>query len=267
MTTPDVVDQAQHAEVLRLLTRGWAVDKVPAVAHVPADAVQQIAVDAGWPDLDRVRREYAAAAREIEAAQRARRGRPGGLLPAPAQAATSAPELEPEPGPEPEPERTAKPSHEAVAAQEEPPPPDGVLGDLAHALTGHRWRRAVDTCMCGWSEAGASHALHIAEQLQPILDREIDHEASRRAADDIARETAPLRTELAVARAELDTVRQELHELRAAAAPPPPEPEPPEPVDTPCEVCGLIVAAAYIVRTGRARHGHHPDPEQQEDTP
>jgi hypothetical protein len=27
--------------------------------------------------------------------------------------------------------------------------------------------------------------------------------------------------------------------------------------DTPCEVCGIPVTAAYIARTGRPRHGHH----------
>ena len=34
---------------------------------------------------------------------------------------------------------------------------------------------------------------------------------------------------------------------------------PPRPwAAVPCDVCGVIVSAAYIARTGRARHGHHP---------
>lgn len=41
-----------------------------------------------------------------------------------------------------------------------------------------------------------------------------------------------------------------------AVIPPPP---PPPPVAAPCEVCGLTVTADYIARTGRARHGHHPE--------
>lgn len=39
---------------------------------------------------------------------------------------------------------------------------------------------------------------------------------------------------------------------------PRPEPPPP-PAAAPCEVCGLTVTADYIARTGRARHGHHPE--------
>lgn len=39
-----------------------------------------------------------------------------------------------------------------------------------------------------------------------------------------------------------------------------PDPPPAPPADAPCEVCGIPVAGAYIARTGRARHGHHPTP-------
>lgn len=34
--------------------------------------------------------------------------------------------------------------------------------------------------------------------------------------------------------------------------------------DAPCEVCGVDVAAAFIARTGRRRHGHHSTAEPQE---
>jgi len=36
-------------------------------------------------------------------------------------------------------------------------------------------------------------------------------------------------------------------------------PAPPAPLTgpQPCEVCGLLVSAEYIARTGAARHGHH----------
>lgn len=39
--------------------------------------------------------------------------------------------------------------------------------------------------------------------------------------------------------------------LPAAAGPAPAGPQP-------CEVCSVLVSAAYIAKTGRARHGHHP---------
>lgn len=271
MTTPDVVDQAQHAEVLRLLTRGWPLDKVPTLAHVPADVVQQLADAAGWPDLDRVRREYAAAAREIEAADRARRGRPGGLLPAAAEAVSepqiaTAPTSVPRPDPKPVPAPASPLPPEAPSVPAELPLPAGVLGDLARALAGHRWRRDVDTCHCGWAEAGASHALHIAERLQDVVDAVIEQAVHDGVAAAIEHATAPLRAELDQARAELD-------QLRAAAVQPEAEPvrdgPPPKPAAALCEVCGIPVSAAYIAKTGRARHGHHPDPDPdpQEDTP
>lgn len=49
--------------------------------------------------------------------------------------------------------------------------------------------------------------------------------------------------------------------LTPCTPPPPAAPELAERLDTPCDVCGVTVAAAYIARTGRARHGHHPEPE------
>lgn len=51
------------------------------------------------------------------------------------------------------------------------------------------------------------------------------------------------------------------HPPELPVQPPEPEPAPPAPPagPQPCEVCGITVAAAYIERTGRARHGHHPE--------